>query len=287
MPTGGFSVEPARKKRGRPRKYSPDGNNNNIALGLATSPVTPTVDSSGGAVAHSSEPSSSKKGRGRPPSSGKKQLDALGEPGVGFTPHVIICKSGEDIASIIRSFSQQGPRSVCILSANGAVSKLTLRQPAMSAGAVTYEGKFEIISLTGNFSAADRSGNLSVSLAGSDGRVLGGSVAGVLMAATPVQVIVGSFAPSTKKKQASNDGGAISSTQPAPNMMNFGGAVAGSSPRSDGEASSESSDESDNSPFNRGPPETNNNNQGQGQGMQQNMYNMGWPNNNTMNMLPN
>lgn len=37
------------------------------------------------------------------------------------------------------SFTQQGPRTVCVLSANGAVSNVTLRQPAMSAGTVSYE----------------------------------------------------------------------------------------------------------------------------------------------------
>lgn len=37
------------------------------------------------------------------------------------------------------SFSQNGPRAVCILSANGAISNVTLRQPATSGGAVTYE----------------------------------------------------------------------------------------------------------------------------------------------------
>ncbi|KAM3409257.1 hypothetical protein ACQJBY_001925 [Aegilops geniculata] len=37
------------------------------------------------------------------------------------------------------SFSQQGPRTVCILSANGAISNVTLRQPATSGGLVTYE----------------------------------------------------------------------------------------------------------------------------------------------------
>lgn len=34
----------------------------------------------------------------------------------------------------------------------------------------------------------NRTSGLSVSLAGTDGRVLGGGVAGVLLAATPVQV---------------------------------------------------------------------------------------------------
>lgn len=37
------------------------------------------------------------------------------------------------------AFSQQGPRTVCILSANGAICNVTLRQPAMSGGTVTYE----------------------------------------------------------------------------------------------------------------------------------------------------
>lgn len=81
--TTGFSIEPARKKRGRPRKYSPDGN---IALGLSPTPVTPissvvptnTDSGGGGDVEGTSSENPSKKARGRPPSSSKKQLDALG-----------------------------------------------------------------------------------------------------------------------------------------------------------------------------------------------------------------
>ncbi|KAJ0615128.1 putative AT-hook motif nuclear-localized protein [Helianthus annuus] len=94
------------------------------------------------------------------------------------------------------AFSQQGPRTVCILSANGAISNVTLGQPAMSGGTVTYKGRFEIISLSGSFLLTDSDGNqssrssgLSVFLAGSDGRVFDGGVAGSLVAATPVQVI--------------------------------------------------------------------------------------------------
>ncbi|KAL0287089.1 UNVERIFIED_CONTAM: AT-hook motif nuclear-localized protein 8 [Sesamum calycinum] len=139
---GWFNIEPTRKKRGRPRKYSPD---NSIGLGLSPAPVTQIAsavghtDSGGGGGTPSSE-TPAKRNRGRPPGSGKKQLDALGTPGVGFTPHVITVNSGEDIASKIMAFSQQGPRTVCILSANGAICNVTLRQPAMSGGTVTYEG---------------------------------------------------------------------------------------------------------------------------------------------------
>lgn len=42
--------------------------------------------------------------------------------------------------------------------------------------------------LTENGSLGERSGGLSVSLSGPDGRVLGGGVAGLLVAASPVQV---------------------------------------------------------------------------------------------------
>jgi hypothetical protein len=37
------------------------------------------------------------------------------------------------------AFSQNGPRGICILSANGAISNVTLRQAATSGGTVTYE----------------------------------------------------------------------------------------------------------------------------------------------------
>jgi len=59
---------------------------------------------------------------------------------------------------------------------------------------LVLQGRFEIISLSGSFLFSEnngqvRSGGLSVSLAGSDGRVLGGGVAGMLTAATSVQVL--------------------------------------------------------------------------------------------------
>lgn len=47
----------------------------------------------------------------------------------------------QDVATRILSFSQKGPRSICILSANGAISNVTLRQPGSSGGTLTYEVK--------------------------------------------------------------------------------------------------------------------------------------------------
>ncbi|KAJ6710014.1 AT-HOOK MOTIF NUCLEAR-LOCALIZED PROTEIN 9 [Salix koriyanagi] len=105
------------------------------------------------------------------------------------------------------SFSQQGPRAICILSANGVISNVTLRQPDSSGGTLTYEGRFEILSLSGSFMPTEnqgtrsRSGGMSVSLASPDGRVVGGSVAGLLVAASPVQVVVGSFLAGNHQEQ--------------------------------------------------------------------------------------
>ncbi|XP_020598480.1 AT-hook motif nuclear-localized protein 9 isoform X1 [Phalaenopsis equestris] len=231
---GGIGVgvgqgEQVKRKRGRPRKYGPDG-----SVSLALSPLSSPTSVSGtsaGLLGSGSGMPSQKRGRGRPPGTGRKQqLASLGEwvvgsAGIGFTPHIITIPVGEDIASKVMSFSQQGPRAVCILSANGAVSTVTLRQPATSGGTVTYEaidhhhtstgldshkreivdiaivctGRFEILCLSGSYLITDeggsrgRSGGLSVSLSSPDGRVIGGGVGGLLIAASPVQVIVGSF----------------------------------------------------------------------------------------------
>lgn len=45
----------------------------------------------------------------------------------------------QDVMMKIISFSQQGPRAICILSANGVISSVTLRQPDSSGGTLTYE----------------------------------------------------------------------------------------------------------------------------------------------------
>ncbi|PPS03661.1 hypothetical protein GOBAR_AA16993 [Gossypium barbadense] len=127
--------------------------------------------------------------------------------GGNFAPHIITVNAGEDVTMKIISFSQQGPRAICILSANGVISSVTLRQPDSSGGTLTYEGRFEILSLSGSFMPNDtggtrsRSGGMSVSLASPDGRVVGGGVAGLLVAAGPVQVVVGSFLAGNQHEQ--------------------------------------------------------------------------------------
>ncbi|GJN01902.1 hypothetical protein PR202_ga19205 [Eleusine coracana subsp. coracana] len=226
------------EKRGRPRKYGPDGT---VGLGLKQAA---SADSGGGGGSNSNPDG---KRRGRPPGSGKKkQLDALGSSGTSFTPHIITVKPNEDVASKIMAFSQQGPRTTCIISANGALCTATLRQPATSGGIVTYEGHFDILSLSGSFLLAEdgdtrsRTGGLSVALAGSDGRIVGGCVAGMLlMAATPVQVVVGSFIAEGKKPKEEQP---KREPVPVPPHIAGFGAVTTASPPSDGTSSEHSDD---------------------------------------------
>ncbi|XP_066330947.1 AT-hook motif nuclear-localized protein 10-like [Miscanthus floridulus] len=213
----GMGEPVAKKKRGRPRKYGPDGP---MALALvpasaATGSAATGQGSSGPFSPAGLNPASSLlvvsldgfKKRGRPKgSTNKPRVNAAGSSGVGFTPHVITVQAGEDVSSKIMSFSQHGTRAVCVLSANGAISNVTLRQTATSGGTVTYEGRFEILSLSGSFLLVEnggqrsRTGGLSVSLAGPDGRLLGGGVAGLLIAASPVQIVLGSFNSGGKKE---------------------------------------------------------------------------------------
>lgn len=78
--------EPLRRRRGRPRKYGPEGV---VSLGLSPS------------TSLSNLMPFQKRGRGRPTGSGRKQQLAplgawlSGSAGMGFTPHVITVAVGE------------------------------------------------------------------------------------------------------------------------------------------------------------------------------------------------
>ncbi|GFQ08171.1 putative DNA-binding protein escarola [Phtheirospermum japonicum] len=242
-----------KRKRGRPRRYGPEG-----GMNVSTDPppqqqpqtFSPSAPAPAPAAPQTEVPPggsaspTAKKARGRPRGSHnkKQQKRASGSSGTGFIPHIVTVNAGEDISSKILAVSQNGPRAICILSANGAISHVTLRQAATSGGTATYEGRFDILSLSGSFMLHEvagqrsRTGGISVSLAGPDGRVLGGSVAGLLVAASPSQVVVGCFEPDAHKESARNHTDP-STFQP---KTNHGGAVGPSSSPSRGTLSESS-----------------------------------------------
>ncbi|KAM7277949.1 hypothetical protein ACFE04_005083 [Oxalis oulophora] len=190
----GLLTEPVKKKRGRPRKYAPQG----VDLGCSPLPVRPKASSESGSP-------SQKRTKGRPPGTGRKQqLAALG---YAFAPHVICIERGEDIVEKLLTFSQQRPRALCIMSGTGTISSGTLRQPGTMTPTVSFEGNFDILCFSGSYLVAEegsphsRTGGISASLSTHDGHVIGGGVA-KLIAAGPVQVVVCSFVHGTSKTKS-------------------------------------------------------------------------------------
>ncbi|XP_020271119.1 AT-hook motif nuclear-localized protein 10-like isoform X2 [Asparagus officinalis] len=141
-------------------------------------------------------------------------IAAMGCKENAFTPYTIKVKAGQEISSILSSFCQKG--HICVLSANGVVSQVVLHQ-GPSSGGKTYEGRFEILSISGLLPKSDSSdsetGGLTVLLAGSNGKVFGGRLAGLLLAASPIQMIIGSFA-SDCRQEASTGAKKLNLTSP-------------------------------------------------------------------------
>ncbi|XWS57732.1 hypothetical protein CRYUN_Cryun09bG0198400 [Craigia yunnanensis] len=181
------AVEPARRKRGRPRKYGTPEQAMAAKKMVSLSSKERreqqqqqqlALGGGGGSISGSSK---------------KSQLVALGNAGQGFTPHLINVVAGEDVGQKIMLFMQQSKCEICILSASGSISNASLRQPATSGGNIAYEGRFEIISLSGSYvwtETEGRTGGLSVCLSSADGQIIGGGIGGPLKAAGPVQVLV-------------------------------------------------------------------------------------------------
>ncbi|GFZ09517.1 AT hook motif DNA-binding family protein [Actinidia rufa] len=188
--SGGDGSALPKRQRGRPKKYPYEGDMSS----LPPQPLEASVAYRASGLA-SPPPTTTKKSRGRPVGSGLNQQPPaiMGSPRGELTTHIITVTAGEDVSSKIMSFSENGSRGVWILSANGAISNVTLRKPATSEETATYAGHFEILSLSGSYMLLEDGGQrsrtcgLSVTLAGPDGCVLGGGVAGILTAAAPVQ----------------------------------------------------------------------------------------------------
>ncbi|OIT38046.1 at-hook motif nuclear-localized protein 20 [Nicotiana attenuata] len=119
---------------------------------------------------------------------------------------------GTDVADSIAQFARRRQRGVCVLSGNGTVANVTLRQSS-APGVVVLQGRFEILSLTGAFlpgPAPPGATGLTVYLAGGQGQVVGGSVVGPLVAAGPVMIIAATFSNATYERlplEEEEDGG--------------------------------------------------------------------------------
>ncbi|KAJ7548753.1 hypothetical protein O6H91_07G025400 [Diphasiastrum complanatum] len=145
-----------------------------------------------------------RKPRGRPPGSKNKPKPPIiitRDTGNAMRPHVLEIAGGCDVGETLATFARRRQRGLCVLGGSGTVANVTLRQLAAPGSTVTFHGRFEILSLSGAFlppPAPVAVAGLTVALAGSQpGQVLGGSVVGQLMAASPVLVIATSFVGAT------------------------------------------------------------------------------------------
>ncbi|CAL9192388.1 AT-hook motif nuclear-localized protein 27-like [Musa acuminata AAA Group] len=141
--------------------------------------------------------------RGRPPGSKNKPKPPIivtRDSPNALRSHVIEVASGADVFECVSEYSRRRGRGVSVLSGTGAVTNVALRQPGASppgSMVATLRGRFEILSLTGTVlppPAPPGASGLSVFLAGGQGQVMGGSVAGPLVATGPVMLMVASFA---------------------------------------------------------------------------------------------
>ncbi|GAU23686.1 hypothetical protein TSUD_304610 [Trifolium subterraneum] len=119
-----------------------------------------------------------------------------------MSPFILEVSSGNDVVEAISQFSRRKNIGLCVLTGSGAVANVTLRQPSTTPGTtVTFHGRFDILSVTATFLQSGSGGGgspavpngFSISLAGPQGQIVGGIVAGNLIAAGTVFIIAASF----------------------------------------------------------------------------------------------
>ncbi|KAJ9172841.1 hypothetical protein P3X46_016039 [Hevea brasiliensis] len=137
--------------------------------------------------------------RGRPAGSKNKPKPPIivtRDSANALRAHAMEVSSGCDVSESLANFARRKQRGICVLSGNGCVTNVTLRQPASSGAIVTLHGRFEILSLLGSIlppPAPPGITGLTIYLAGAQGQVVGGEVVGALIASGPVVIMAASF----------------------------------------------------------------------------------------------
>ncbi|EOA28903.1 hypothetical protein CARUB_v10025148mg, partial [Capsella rubella] len=120
--------------------------------------------------------------------------------GGDFTPYIFRVEAGEDIIQRIMSFTENGARGVVVLSANGWVTNVKIQTLDSARKVVTHEATYDLVSLSSSMTTSDggsvynQTGGWRIRIAAA-GVVFSGVLVGRLIAASQVQVVVGSFWP--------------------------------------------------------------------------------------------
>ncbi|KAF0903303.1 hypothetical protein E2562_026579 [Oryza meyeriana var. granulata] len=154
----------------------------------------------GGAEEQHTAPVVIRRPRGRPAGSKNKPKPPViitRDSASALRAHVLEVASGCDLVDSVATFARRRQVGVCVLSGTGAVTNVSVRQPGAGPGAViNLTGRFDILSLSGSFlppPAPPSATGLTVYVSGGQGQVVGGTVAGPLIAVGPVVIMAASF----------------------------------------------------------------------------------------------
>jgi predicted DNA-binding protein with PD1-like motif len=135
--------------------------------------------------------------RGRPAGSKNKPKPPViitRDSASALRAHVLEVAAGCDVVDSVAAFARRRQVGVCVLSGTGAVANVSIRQPGGTVA--NLAGSFDILSLSGSFlppPAPPSATGLTVYVSGGQGQVVGGSVAGALVASGPVIIMAASF----------------------------------------------------------------------------------------------
>ncbi|XP_004243206.1 AT-hook motif nuclear-localized protein 16 [Solanum lycopersicum] len=156
--------------------------------------------------------------RGRPAGSKNKPKPPIiitRDSANALRAHAMEVNSGCDVNESLVNFARRKQRGICVLSATGCVTNVTLRQPATSGSIVTLHGRFEILSILGSVlppPAPPGVTGLTIYLAGAQGQVIGGGVVGALIASGPVIIMAATFMNATFDRLPLDDDDLVAST---------------------------------------------------------------------------
>ncbi|XP_042480492.1 AT-hook motif nuclear-localized protein 28-like [Macadamia integrifolia] len=181
--------------------YTPPPNkpnsSNNKAVAGSSSGAGRDVGSSGETV---------RKPRGRPPGSKNKPKPPIvitRDSDAAMRPVILELSAGTDVVEMVSQYARRRHVGLCILSGSGTVANVTLRLPVPHASTLILHGPYEILSLSATFlgssvstsksSSSTSISSIMITLAGTQGQVFGGTVAGSLTAASNVVLVATSF----------------------------------------------------------------------------------------------
>ncbi|XP_071732344.1 AT-hook motif nuclear-localized protein 17-like [Rutidosis leptorrhynchoides] len=177
--------------------------------------------------------------RGRPPGSKNKPKPPViitREPDPSMSPYVLELPGGIDIIDAVVRYCRKRNMGLCVLTAVGTVTNVSFQQPSTT---VTFHGQFDILSISATVlpsltewnSVTPFANGFTISLAGPQGQVVGGAVAGSLISGGPVYIIAASFNDPVFHRLSSDDqdetgcgtGSAAASEQSLPAERSAGG----------------------------------------------------------------